>query len=133
MRATISSRSLKNTAVNKAEKTDRLVTRTGLSKSVAGEAVDGVSAAIGAALANGEQVRIGGGGARGKLGHQQRHRAVATDDSIIRTGSASRRILSGRRVSTSRNFVWQPLEPRTPGHTGSCWSPETGRMSARWH
>jgi len=46
--------------VNKAETADRLAARTGLSKSVPKEAVDGVFAAIGKALANGEEVRIAG-------------------------------------------------------------------------
>ena len=44
--------------LNKAEMADRLTARTGLSKGMAKEAVDGVFAAIGDALANGEEVRI---------------------------------------------------------------------------
>ena len=51
--------------MNKAEMADRLAARTGLSKSVAKEAVDGVFAAIGEALANGEEVRIAGFGTFG--------------------------------------------------------------------
>ena len=39
---------------------DRLAARTGLGKSVARDAVDGVFAAIGDALANGEEMRIAG-------------------------------------------------------------------------
>ncbi len=48
--------------MNKAEMANRLAARTGLSKSAAKEAVDGVFAAIGDALANGEEVRIAGFG-----------------------------------------------------------------------
>ena len=44
--------------MNKAEMADRLATRSGVSKSVAKEAVEGVFAAIGDALADGEEVRI---------------------------------------------------------------------------
>ncbi len=51
--------------MNKAVMADRLAARTGLSKSVAKEAVDGVFAAIGEALANGEEVRIAGFGTFG--------------------------------------------------------------------
>ena len=48
--------------MNKAEMADRLATRTSLSKSAAKEAVDGVFAAIGDALAKGEEVQIAGFG-----------------------------------------------------------------------
>ena len=51
--------------MNKAEMADRLVARTGLSKGAAKEVVDGVFAAIGEALANGEEVRISGFGTFG--------------------------------------------------------------------
>ena len=51
--------------MNKAEMADRLAARSGVSKSVAKEAVDGVFAAIGEALADGEEVRIAGFGTFG--------------------------------------------------------------------
>ena len=51
--------------MNKAEMAGRLATRTGLTKVVAREAVDGVFAAIGDALANGQEVRIAGFGTFG--------------------------------------------------------------------
>ena len=51
--------------MNKAEMADRLAARTGLSKEIAREAVDGVFGAIGDALANGEEVRIAGFGTFG--------------------------------------------------------------------
>ena len=51
--------------MNKTEMADRLAARTGLSKSVARETVDGALAAIGDALANGEEVRIAGFGTFG--------------------------------------------------------------------
>ena len=48
--------------MNKAEITDRLAARIGLNKAAARDAVDGVFATIGEALANGEEVRIAGFG-----------------------------------------------------------------------
>ena len=51
--------------MNKVEMAGRLATRMGLSKAIAREAVDGVFAAIGEALANGEEVRIAGFGTFG--------------------------------------------------------------------
>ena len=48
--------------MNKAQMADRLAARTGLTKAVAREAVDGVFAAIGDDLANGEEFRIAGFG-----------------------------------------------------------------------
>ena len=51
--------------MNKAEMADRLAARTSLSKAVAREAVDGVFAVIGDALANGEEVRVPGFGTFG--------------------------------------------------------------------
>ena len=48
--------------MNKAAMADRLTARTGLSKAAAKEAVDGVFAAVGDALALGEEVRIAGFG-----------------------------------------------------------------------
>ena len=51
--------------MNKGEIGDRLAARTGLSKAAAREAVDSVFAAIGDALANGEEVRIAGFGSFG--------------------------------------------------------------------
>ena len=51
--------------MSRAEIADRLAARAGLSKAAAREAVDGVFAAIGDALANGEEVRIVGFGTFG--------------------------------------------------------------------
>ena len=48
--------------MNKAEMADRLASRTGLNKAAATGAVDSVFATTGAALANGEEVRIAGFG-----------------------------------------------------------------------
>ena len=48
--------------MNKMEMADRLVARTGLSKGAARDAVDGVFAIIGEALADGEDVRLPGFG-----------------------------------------------------------------------
>ena len=68
--------------MNKAEMAGRLATRTGLSNTVAKEAVDGVFAAIGDALANGQEVRITGFGTFGT-----RSRAARTGRNP-RTGEA---------------------------------------------
>ena len=51
--------------MNKSELADRLAGRTGMSKAVAKDAVDGVFAVIGEALANGEEARILGFGTFG--------------------------------------------------------------------
>ena len=51
--------------MNKVEMAGRLAARTGLSKAVASEGVDGVFATISDALANGEEVRIAGFGGFG--------------------------------------------------------------------
>ena len=48
--------------MNKTEMADRLAARTGLSKGAARDAVDGVFAIIGKALAEGEDVRLPGFG-----------------------------------------------------------------------
>ncbi len=46
--------------MNKAEMADRLAARTGLGKAAAKDAVDGVFAIIGKALADGEVIRVAG-------------------------------------------------------------------------
>ena len=51
--------------MNKGQMADRLAARTGLNKAAARNAVDGVFAMIGEALANGEEVRIAGFGSFG--------------------------------------------------------------------
>ena len=51
--------------MNKAEMTDRLAARTELSKGAARDAVDGVFAIVGEALADGEDVRLPGLGSFG--------------------------------------------------------------------
>ena len=94
--------------MNKAEMADRLAARTGLSKSVAKEAVDGVFAAIGEALADGEEVRIAGFGSFATL---LSSRALTPDyapDLRPRTPSPSRQ---QRRTRSSLN--------RAPGATGT--------------
>ncbi len=51
--------------MNKAEMADRLAARTGLGKAAAKDAVDGVFAIIGKALADGEVIRVAGLGTFG--------------------------------------------------------------------
>ena len=75
--------------MNKAEMAGRLAARTGLSKAIAREAVDGVFAAIGDALANGEEVGITGFGTFGTFGTRSR---------AARTGRNPR---TGKAVSVS--------------------------------
>ena len=72
--------------MNKAKMAGRLAARTGLSNKVDREAVDGVFAAIGDALANGEEVRIVGFGSFG------------TRSRLARTGRNPR---TGEAVSVS--------------------------------
>jgi len=76
--------------MHKAEMADRLAARTGLSKAVAREAVDGVFAAIGDALANGEEVRIAGFGAFGTRSRPARIRPGGRSTSC-RPARAARR------------------------------------------
>ena len=90
--------------MNKAEMADRLAARTGLSKSAAREAVDGVFAAIGDALANGEEVRITGFGTFGtrsraaRTGHNPR-----TGEEIAISASTSPTFKAGKTLKDAVN------------------------------
>ena len=86
--------------MNKAEMADRLVARAGLSKAVAREAVDGVFAAIGDALANGEEVRIAGFGTFGTRSRPARTgRIPRTGEAISISASTSPTFKAGKMLN----------------------------------
>ena len=90
--------------MNKAEIPDRLAARTGLSKSVAKEAVDGVFTAIGDALADGEEVRIAGFatfGARSTPAHTGRN--PRTGEAVSVSASTSPTFKAGKTLKDAVN------------------------------
>ena len=85
--------------MNKAEMADRLAARTGLSKAVAKEAVDGVFGAIGDALANGEEVRIAGFGTFGTRNRPARTgRNPSTGEAVSISASTSPTFKAGKTL-----------------------------------
>ena len=93
--------------MNKTEMADRLAARTGLSKEITREAVDGVFAAIGDALANGEEVRIAGFGTFGtrsrpaRTGRNPRNgEAVSISASTSPTFKAGKTLKDAVKVDT---------------------------------
>ena len=85
--------------MNKAEATDRLAARTGLSKAVAREAVDGLFAVIGEALANGEEVRIAGFGTFGTRSRPARTgRNPRTGEAVSISASTSPTFKAGKTL-----------------------------------
>ena len=85
--------------MNKAEMDDRLAARTGLSKAVASEAVDGVFATIGDALANGEEVRITGFGIFGTRSRRARTgRNPTTGEAVSVSASTSPTFKAGKTL-----------------------------------
>ena len=90
--------------MNKAEMADRLAARTGLSKSVAKEAVGGVFAAIGNALANGEEVRIAGFGTFGTRSRPARTgRNPRTGEAVSISASTSPTFKAGKILKNTVN------------------------------
>ena len=90
--------------MNKAEMADRLATRTGLSKSVAREAVDGVFAAIGDALASGEEVRIARFGTFGTRSRPARSgRNPRTGEAVSIAASTSPTFKAGKTLKDTVN------------------------------
>ena len=88
--------------MNKAEMADRLAVRTGLGKAVAREAVDGVFAAIGDALADGEEVRITGFGIFGTRSRPARTgRNPRTGEAISVSASTSPSFKAGKTLKDS--------------------------------
>ena len=90
--------------MNKVEMADRLAARTGLSKSAAKAAVDGVFGTIGEALANGEEVRIAGFGTFGtrcrpaRTGHNPR-----TGEAVSISASTSPTFKAGKTLKDAVN------------------------------
>ena len=90
--------------MNKAEMAARLAARTGLSKSAAREAVDGVFAAIGDALVNGEEVRITGFGAFGTRSRPARTgRNPKTGEELSIAASTSPTFKAGKTLKDAVN------------------------------
>ena len=85
--------------MNKAETADRLAARVGLSKAVAREAVDGLFAVIGEALANGEEVRIAGFGTFGTKSRPARTgRNPRTGETVSISASTSPTFKAGKTL-----------------------------------
>ena len=85
--------------MNKAEAADRLAARAGLSKAVAREAVDGLFAVIGEALANGEEVRIAGFGTFGTRSRPARTgRNPRTGEAVSISASTSPTFKAGKTL-----------------------------------
>ena len=85
--------------MNKVEMADRLAARIGLSKSAAKEAVDGVFASIGDALANGEEVRIAGFGTFGTRSRPARTgRNPRTGEAVSISASTSPTFKAGKTL-----------------------------------
>ena len=90
--------------MNKAEIADRLAARTGLGNSAAKEAVDGVFAVIGDALAAGEEVRIAGFGALGTTSRPARTgRNPRTGEVISISPSTSPTFKAGKTLKDAVN------------------------------
>ena len=90
--------------MNKSEMADRLAARTGLSKAMAKEAVDGVFSAIGDALADGEEVRIAGVGTFGTRSRPARTgRNPRTGEAVSVLASTSPTFKAGRTLKDTVN------------------------------
>ena len=90
--------------MNKAELADRLAARTGLGKSVAKEAVDGVFVAISDALANGEDARIAGFGTFGTRSRPARTgRNPGTGEAVSISASTSPTFKAGKTLKDAVN------------------------------
>ena len=90
--------------MSKAEMADRLAARAGLSKAVAREAVDGLFAVIGEALANGEEVRIAGFGTFGTRSRSARTgRNPGTGEAVSISASTSPTFKAGKTLKDAVN------------------------------
>lgn len=88
----------------KAEMADRLAERAGLSKAVAREAVDGLFAVIGEALAKGEKVRIVGFGTFGTRSRPARTgRNPGTGEAVSTSASTSPTFKVGKTLKDAVN------------------------------
>ena len=85
--------------MNKLDMADRLAARTGLSKAAARDAVDGVFAIIGKALADGEEVRITGFGTFGTRSRPARTgRNPRTGEAVSISASTSPTFKAGKTL-----------------------------------
>ena len=90
--------------MNKTEMADRLAARTGLSKGAAKDAVDGVFAMIGEALADGEEVRLPGFGTfgtRSRPAHTGRN--PRTGEAVTISASTSPTFKAGKTLKDTVN------------------------------
>ena len=95
--------------MNKAEITDRLAARIGLNKAAARDAVDGVFATIGEALANGEEVRIAGFGTfAAKTRAARTGRNPQTGEAISISASKSPSFKAGKALRDAVNAERRP-------------------------
>ena len=90
--------------MNKTEMADRLSARTGLSKGAARDAVDGVFAIIGEALAGGEDVRLPGFGTFGTRSRPARTgRNPRTGEPVSIPASTSPTFKAGKTLKDTVN------------------------------
>ena len=90
--------------MNKADVAERLAERTGITKAVARDAVDGVFAAIGEALADGDEVRIAGFGTFGTRSRPARTgRNPRTGETVSIAASTAPTFKAGRTLKDAVN------------------------------
>ena len=90
--------------MNKTEMADRLAARTGLSKSAARDAVEGVFAIIGEARADGEDVRLPGFGTLGTRSRPARTgRNPRTGEAVSISASTSPTFKAGKTLKDTVN------------------------------
>lgn len=90
--------------MNKADVAERLAQRTGMSKAVARDAVDGIFAAIGGALAGGEVVQIAGFGTFGTRSRPARiGRNPRTGEAVSIAASTSPTFKAGKTLKDAVN------------------------------
>ena len=90
--------------MNKTEMADRLAARTGLSKSAARDAVDGLFAIVGEALADGEEVRLPGFGTFGTRSRPARTgRNPRTGEDVSISASTSPTFKAGKTLKDTVN------------------------------
>ena len=90
--------------MNKTEMADRLAARTGLSNGAARDAVDGMFAIIGEALANGEEVRLPGIGTFGTRSRPARAgRNPRTGEAVAISASTSPTFKAGKMLRDAVN------------------------------
>ena len=91
--------------MNKTDMADCLAVRTGLSKSAARDAVDGVFAIIGEALADGEDVRLPGFGTFGTRSRPARTgRNPRTGETVSISASISPTFRAGKTLKDTVNM-----------------------------